>query len=59
MSKVEVVPALTELTVYRETEANAGGTFVKFVCLLFSASSSPPSVSPFVPTLSSTLLLPA
>lgn len=54
-----MVTVLMELTVYREAEADPGGAFTKVVSLLCSASPSPLSVSPFVPTLSSTPLLPA
>lgn len=40
MSKVDVVPALMELTVYRGAEADPGGTFTKLASALGIALSS-------------------
>lgn len=57
MSQVDVAPALMELTVHGEADADPGRTFAELVSLLFRTPPSPLSVSPFVPTLSSSLLL--
>lgn len=58
VSKADGVPALMELTVYGGAKAGPGGAATKPVSFL-SVSPSPLSVSPCVPTLFSTPLLPA